>query len=75
MKKEMKQVYFSVPEAAEKLGCSRTWVLKLLNEGELEGWKVNAKAWAVEPKSLAQNLKRYRLRQKNKCRGRPRSKT
>lgn len=69
----MDSKYCSVPEAAEALGCSKTWVLALLNEGELKGFKVNQKAWCVEKRGLQKNLERYKMRQKNKCRGRPRS--
>ena len=66
--------YVSVPEAADFLGCSKTWVLKLLNEGTLPGFKLSEKAWAVDKKSLNKNLKDYIDRQKSHGRGRPRSK-
>ena len=66
--------YVSVPEAADFLGCSRTWVLKLLNEGTLPGFKLSEKAWVVDKKSLDKNLKEYIDRQKAHGRGRPRSK-
>ena len=68
------QNYISVPEAAEILGCSRTWVLKLLNAGTLQGFKLNGKAWAVDRKCLSRNLKEYIDRQRDHERGRPRSK-
>ena len=66
--------YVSVPEAADFLGCSRTWVLRLLNEGTLPGFKLSEKAWAVDKQALNKNLKDYIDRQKSHSPGRPRSK-
>jgi hypothetical protein len=68
------QDFVSVPEAADFLGCSKTWVLKLLNSGSLKGFKLNEKAWAVDKQCLNENLKEYIKRQHDHQKGRPRSK-
>jgi excisionase family DNA binding protein len=65
--------YVSVPVAAELLGCTDVWVLKLLKEGTLEGFRLNGRAWAVKRSSLEKNLKEYLTRDPSKA-GRKRSK-
>ena len=54
--------YVSVPVAAEVLGSTDVWVLRLLREGTLEGFKLNGRAWAVKRTSLEKNLKEYLTR-------------
>jgi len=64
--------FISVPVAAEMLGCTDVWVLKLLKTGELEGFRLNGRAWAVSRKSATQNLAAYLRRDRTKA-GRPRT--
>lgn len=54
--------WMSVPDAAEMLGCSDVWIIKLLNAGQLDGFKLNARAWAVKRKSAEKNLREYNER-------------
>lgn len=65
--------YVSVPVAAELLGCTDVWVLRLLKEGTLEGFRLSGRAWAVKRSSLEKNLKEYLTRDPSKA-GRKRSK-
>ena len=65
--------FISVPVAAEMLGCTDVWVLRLLKTGELEGFRLSGRAWAVSRKSATQNLAAYLRRDQNKA-GRPRAK-
>lgn len=51
--------YVSVPVAAETLGCTEVWVLRMLKDGTLEGFKLNGRAWAVKRSSLEKNLREY----------------
>lgn len=56
----MKQPRFiSVPQAAELLGVSDVWVLKLLKSGELQGFRLSGRAWAVSEDSVEKNLREY----------------
>jgi excisionase family DNA binding protein len=64
--------YVSVPVASEVLGCTDAWVLRLLREGALEGFKLNGRAWAVKRTSLEKNLKEYLTRDPSRA-GRKRS--
>lgn len=64
--------YVSVPRAAELLGCTDVWVLKLLKDGTLEGFRLNGRAWAVKRESLEKNLKEYLTRPASQA-GRKRS--
>lgn len=64
--------YVSVPRAAELLGCTDVWVLKLLKEGTLEGFRLNGRAWAVKRSSVEQNIKEYLTREPSHA-GRKRS--
>ena len=66
--------FVSVPEAADLLGCSTTWVLYLLNEGQLDGFKLSQKAWCVSRKSIKKNLSEYFQRIRERGKGRARSK-
>jgi excisionase family DNA binding protein len=51
--------YVSVPVAAEMLGCTDVWVLRLLKAGNLEGFRLSGRAWAVSRASVKRNLKEY----------------
>ena len=66
--------FVSVPEAADLLGCSTTWVLKLLGDGQLDGFKLSQKAWCVSRESIQKNLSEYIQRVREHGRGRARSK-
>jgi uncharacterized protein (DUF433 family) len=62
----------SVLEAAEALGCSPVWVLKLLKTGKLTGRMLTPRSWMVTRKSVADNLEEHRTRSPRRA-GRPRS--
>lgn len=64
--------WMSVPQAAEMLGCSDVWVLKLIKTNELEGFRLSGRSWAVSTRSVEKNLQEY-LRKKDRS-GRPRAK-
>ena len=51
--------WISVPKAAEMLGCTDVWVIKLIRNGTLEGFRLSGRAWAVSRKSVQRNLKDY----------------
>ena len=57
-----KKDVLSVPEAAKFLGCTDVWVIKLLNAGQLAGFKLNGRAWVVDRKSAEKNLREYNER-------------
>lgn len=65
--------WISVPKAAELLGCTDVWVLKMIHRGELEGFQLNGRAWAVKRTSVEANLKDY-LNRDPSLSGRKRSK-
>lgn len=65
--------WISIPKAAELLGCSDVWVLKLIRRGELEGFQLNGRGWAVKRTSVEENLQAYLKRDPSKS-GRKRSK-
>jgi hypothetical protein len=65
--------WVSVPKAAEMLGCTDVWVIRMLQKKQLEGFRLNGRAWAVSRKSIAQNLKEY-LERDPALSGRKRSK-
>lgn len=54
--------FLSVPRAAEILGCTDVWVLKMVHRGELEGFRVNGRAWAITTASVEKNKKEYEER-------------
>lgn len=64
--------WISVPKAAELLGCTDVWVIKMIHRGDLDGFKLSARAWAVSKKSVEKNVKEYLERDTSKA-GRPRS--
>ena len=64
--------WMSVPQAAEMLGCSDVWVLKLIKANELEGFRLSGRSWAVSTRSVEKNLQDYLKNQDTP--GRPRRK-
>jgi hypothetical protein len=64
----------SVQEAARIMGTSEIWVLRQLNAGKLPGFKLNAKAWAVDRAACEKDIAEYRSRvaSGNRGKGRPR---
>jgi len=65
--------WISVPQAAEILGCSDVWVIRMIQNGDLEGFRLSGRAWAVSRKSVAKNLEEY-LKRDPTLAGRKRSK-
>jgi excisionase family DNA binding protein len=65
--------WMSVPQAAEALGCSDVWVIRMIQRGELEGFRLSGRAWAVSRKSCEKNLNEY-LNRDPSLSGRKRSK-
>jgi excisionase family DNA binding protein len=65
--------WISVPVAAEMLGCTDVWVIKMIQNGTLEGFRLNGRAWAVSRKSVSKNLREY-LERDPTLSGRKRSK-
>ena len=65
--------WISVPQAAETLGCSDVWVIRMIQNGDLEGFRLSGRAWAVSRKSVAKNLEEY-LKRDPTLAGRKRSK-
>lgn len=65
--------WISVPQAAEILGCSDVWVIRMIQNGDLEGFRLSGRAWAVSRKSVAKNLEEY-LKRDPSLAGRKRSK-
>ena len=51
--------WVSVPVAAQMLGCTDVWVIRLIQNGTLEGFRLNGRAWAVSRKSVSKNLREY----------------
>lgn len=70
---EEEPAFISVPVAAEMLGCSDVWVIRMLKEKTLEGFRLSGRAWAVSRASVEKNLADYMNRDRTKA-GRPRSK-
>jgi excisionase family DNA binding protein len=54
--------WISVPVAAELLGCTDVWVIRLIHDGKLEGFRLNGRAWAVKRASVLANVKEYAQR-------------
>lgn len=65
--------WISVPKAAEMLGCSDVWVIRMITRGELEGFRLSGRAWAVSAKSVDENRRQY-LKRDPSLAGRKRSK-
>ena len=66
--------WISVPDAAELLGCTNVWVIKMIHRGELDGFKLSGRAWAVKRASVEKNVREY-LERDPTLSGRKRSKT
>ena len=64
--------WISVPDAAELLGCTDVWVIKMIQRGDLEGFRLSGRAWAVSKASVVKNAAEYEQREAQA--GRPRSK-
>lgn len=73
IKQAPKQEWVSVPDAAKMLGCTDVWVLKLLKSGDLNGFRLSGRAWAVSRSSIEKNLAEYLARDPSHA-GRPRTK-
>jgi excisionase family DNA binding protein len=65
--------WISVPDAAELLGCTDVWVIKMIHRGDIDGFKLSGRAWAVKRASVEKNVREYLERDRAKA-GRPRSK-
>lgn len=65
--------WISVPKAAELLGCTDVWVIKMIHRGDLEGFRLSGRAWAVSKKSVEKNIAAY-LKRDPALSGRKRSK-
>jgi len=65
--------WVSVPIAAEMLGCTDVWVIRMIHRGELDGFKLSGRAWAVKRASVEKNLREY-LERDPTLSGRKRSK-
>lgn len=64
----------SIAEASRIMECSKSWVLVLLQNGELAGEKLHARAWLVSERSARENLASYREATAGRRRvGRPRA--
>lgn len=72
MTRKDKPDWVSVPVAAEMLGCTDVWVVKMIRNGTLEGFKLSERAWAVKRSSVEKNLRDYLSRDPSQA-GRPRS--
>lgn len=64
----MQNHFLNVKEAAKIIGCHESRVRQMLSAGELEGFKINEKAWAVNRKSAE------KMRDHTPQTGRPRGK-
>ena len=51
--------WVSVPIAAEMLGCTDVWVIRMIHRGELDGFRLSGRAWAVKRASVEKNLREY----------------
>lgn len=65
--------WISVPKAAELLGCTDVWVIRLIQRGDLDGFRLSGRAWAVSRKSVEKNVNEY-LQRDPTLAGRKRSK-
>ena len=72
IKQEPAPEWISVPVAAEMLGCTDVWVLKLIKTGELKGFRLSARAWAVSRTAVEKNLSAYLKKPRGQA-GRPRA--
>lgn len=65
--------WISVPQAAEMLGCTDVWVIRLIRNGTLDAFRLSGRAWAVSRESVEKNLREY-LERDPTLAGRKRSK-
>jgi len=65
--------WISVPDAAELLGCTDVWVIKMIHRGDIDGFKLSGRAWAVKRASVEKNVREY-LERDPTLSGRKRSK-
>ena len=65
--------WISVPVAAEMLGCTDVWVIRMIHRGDLEGFRLSGRAWAVSKRSVEKNIRDY-LERDPTLSGRKRSK-
>jgi hypothetical protein len=54
--------WISVPRAAEILGCTDVWVIRMISRGDLEGFRLSGRAWAVSLESVKKNRAEYERR-------------
>ena len=64
--------WISVPQASKILGCSDVWVIRMIQNGDLEGFRLSGRAWAVSRKSVAKTREEY-LKRDPSLSGRKRS--
>lgn len=69
---QRKPDWISVPDAAQLMGCSDVWVIKLLKNKTLDGFKLSDRAWCVSRTSAEKNVKEY-LERDPRLSGRKRS--
>lgn len=62
--------YITIPEACDIVCVTDGMVVRMLVAGDLEGFRLNEKAWAVSRKSCEANLREYLARPRQA--GRPR---
>lgn len=72
MQRSPQPEWISVPQAAELMGCSDVWVIRLIRLGQLEGFRLSGRAWAVKRSAVEKNASEYLKR--GSAVGRPRSK-
>lgn len=53
--------YMSTTEAAQETGVSPRWIRKMIQQGVLEGRKVNPRAWLVSVNSLREFQRRRKV--------------
>lgn len=51
--------YISVPEACDIVCVTDGMVIRMLNDGRLNGFRLNDNAWAVEKRSAEENIREY----------------
>jgi excisionase family DNA binding protein len=56
------KVFLTVTEAAEAMGCTVSYIRRLLRSGELEGQKFGPRSWMVARQSALEHRKVLSLR-------------
>lgn len=54
-----KESFISVQEAAEILGVTDAWVIRMVEKKVLVGYRLNGRAWAISRASVENNAKAY----------------